>query len=708
MSFYSFIEMLIIMFALLSIEYSNGQVSFNESFMTLNNAVRTSNAGIPGSWVSDLFYQALSNFTIRHVENTDCLKQVEIYDNSLRNYTSWAVRMSESWNRYPVGILTGNKYQMGVYDECVDVHRPIRGQYCLSEIKLLPLTGKDYSFNRTENLDDFGNNHAWKTILGWVDYPDQVQRNSLNLGICIPSSCSASDLQKSLQNELDKVFLPEQFKAVVNVNPLLCTVSEDMYPHNTAYYVTNIIFGAILLICGAATAHHYVALSCQQKKNQGEKEVPKSCFYIFSFIHSGKFLLNYNKENEFNVLNGLKAIIMLPILLGHRFMYLVGNPIINPKFIEHIYLHGRDIYLTCMNLTDPFFFITGFLIYTTLVPMFKKLKKESILVKLITPIVYRIIRILPAYCAMMAITAHIVPHLGDGPLWSYKTWDEAEICKNYWWTNMLFISNLIDSKYECLIVSWYISCDIQFCILGVIIVYIYTKNIKFGIGLIIAMLGVSMSVPFIITILTKREGIIKILLPFLENTRYSATFNESYRASYMRAFPFFTGIAIGVIIDKLKENKVKFSQMTVYAGTFTIAVICMWVQFYGAIFYKRDRPYYVLEQALYSTLNHCTWVIFFAWVFLCHFTSGYGLLTKFLNNRFIVPMGRLSYSVFLVNLTIMMISQSRLRTPNYLSKRTVIDAWMYDTLKSYLMGLILFMVIEAPAGSLASKFFKRK
>lgn len=708
MSFYSFMEMLIIMFALLSIEHSNGHVAFNESFMTLNDAVRTSNAGIPGSWVSDLFYQALANFTIRHVENTGCLKQVEIYDNSLRNYTSWAVRMSESWNRYPVGILIGNKYQMGVYDECVDVHRPIRGQYCLSEIKLLPLTGKDYSFNRTENLDDFGNNHAWKTILGWVDYPDQVQRNSLNLGICIPSSCSASDLQKSLQNELDKVFLPEQFRAVVNVNPLLCTVSEDMYPYNTAYYVTNIIFGVIFLICGVATAHHYVALSRQQKKNQGEKEVPKSCFYIFSFIHSGKILLNYNKENEFNLLNGLKAILMLPILLGHRFMYLVGNPIINPKFIEHIYLHGRDIYLTSMNLTDPFFFITGFLIYTTLVPMFKKLKKESILIKLITPIIYRIIRILPAYCAMMAITAHIVPHLGDGPLWSYKTWDEAEICKNYWWTNMLFISNLIDSKYECLIVSWYISCDIQFCILGVIIVYIYTKNIKFGIGLIIAILGVSMSVPFIITILTKREGIIKILLPFLENIRYSATFNESYRASYMRAFPFFTGIAIGVIIDKLKEKKVKFSQITVHAGTFTIAVICLWAQFYGAIFYKRDRPYYLLEQALYSTLNHCTWVIFFAWVFICHFTSGYGLLTKFLNNRFIVPMGRLSYSVFLVNLTIMMISQSRLRAPNYLSKRTVIDAWMYDTLKSYLMGIILFMVIEAPVGSLAGKFFKRK
>lgn len=73
----------------------------------------------------------------------------------------------------------------------------------------------------------------------WSDYQDQVQRNSLNLGICIPNSCTAADLQTSLQNELDKVFLPEQFKAVVQVNPLLCTVSGDMYPYNRAYYITK-------------------------------------------------------------------------------------------------------------------------------------------------------------------------------------------------------------------------------------------------------------------------------------------------------------------------------------------------------------------------------------------------------------------------------------------------------------------------------------
>lgn len=55
---------------------------------------------------------------------------------------------------------------MGDYDECVDLHYPVKGQYCLSEIKLIPPADRNYSFERTEDLDDFGNNHAWKTVLG--------------------------------------------------------------------------------------------------------------------------------------------------------------------------------------------------------------------------------------------------------------------------------------------------------------------------------------------------------------------------------------------------------------------------------------------------------------------------------------------------------------------------------------------------------------
>jgi len=74
--------------------------------------------------------------------------------------------VAESWVRHPIGIIDGNTFQLGVYDECVEVEYPVRGQYCISEVKLIPPPGKDLSFNRTEDLDDFGNKHSWHTVLG--------------------------------------------------------------------------------------------------------------------------------------------------------------------------------------------------------------------------------------------------------------------------------------------------------------------------------------------------------------------------------------------------------------------------------------------------------------------------------------------------------------------------------------------------------------
>ncbi|XP_025193573.1 nose resistant to fluoxetine protein 6-like [Melanaphis sacchari] len=654
----------------------------------------------PDSWVSDLFYRALANFTIHRVGSTACQRQVDMYVKHLRNYTDWAVRMRESWNQYPIGILAGNKYHMGIYDECVNVHYPVRGQYCLPEIDLIPSKGKNYSLvNGIENFNDAINNNAWKTILEWVDTPDQVKRNSLSLGICIPDSCSASDLQTSLQNELDKVFLPEKFKAVVKLDPIMCTVSGDMYPYHTAYYVTSTFFAILVLICCVVTVFHFIQLSREQKKT-----LPDNAFFLsFSLIKSGKQLLKYNKNNKLNALNGLKVITMIFILFGHRFMYLVGNPINNPILIENMYQYGPDILLTCMNLVDPFFFISGFIMYLTVSPLL--LKTGSIWTKLISPIIYRILRMLPAYCAMMAITANIVPYLGDGPLWPQKTWNESEMCKKYWWRNLFFISNFLDVKYECLIVSWYLSCDVQFFIIGVVIVYVYIKNNKYGIGLLTTMFILSIFVPFTTTILTKSEGILKIHIPFLENPRQSITFNRFYRASYMRSTPFFTGLAMHFIINKLNEKNIKPSLITVYGGTMIVTVASLWIQFYGAIFYKRHRPHYPLENALYFTLSHCTWAMIGVWSFGCHFTSGYGLLSKIFDNRFIVPLGRLSYCVFLVNLIVMMVSQSSQRLPTFLSIKSAIDVWIYDTFKSYLMGLALYLIVEAPFGNLIKKIF---
>ncbi|CAI6366683.1 unnamed protein product [Macrosiphum euphorbiae] len=179
--------------------------------------------------------------------------------------------------------------------------------------------------------------------------------------------------------------------------------------------------------------------------------------------------------------------------------------------------------------------------------------------------------------------------------------------------------------------------------------------------------------------------------------RFYLSVNESYRLSYMRATPFFVGLATSFIVEKLKENKVKFSYITVFGGTFIVSAVCLCAQLYGAKFHPQHyRPYYPSEHALLSVVNHCTWSVWGMWCCICLFTTGYGPFTYVINNRLFVVLGRLSYSVFLVNITVIMMSISTIRSPTYFSVSSLMDAGIFDVFKSYVMALALYLVVEAP------------
>lgn len=704
----SLLSMRTIAFLALALQIALLRSSHGMSKTDVDDHVMQRDTRIPDLWVSDLFYRALANFTLRRAADTKCRFQTAVYERDLRNHTSWAVKMQESWNRYPVGLLTGNTYQMGDYDECVDLSYPVKGQYCLSEIKLIPPADRNYSFERTEDLDDFGNNHAWKTVLGWADYQDQMHRNILKLGICIPDACSALDLQTSLQSEFDEVFPPEQFRTIVKVDPIMCTVREDKFPYDTPYYVTVWIFLMLVLIRCCVTLYHFVRILYHKNTNENDKN-PNSFLYEFSFIVSIKSLLNYDKNNELNFYYTTKVMTILNVVYGHKLLILMSHPISNSKYIDSLYLDGPANLLTSFNLVDPFFFISGYLLYINLAREFRKPKDESVWKTLLLPIFKRILRILPAYCAVIAITAYIIPHLGHGPLWPNYSWEEAEICKNYWWANLLFISNFVDIKHQCLYMSWHLSCDMQFFIIGVFVVYILIKTPKKGIALLGIIIGLSIFVPFIVTLWTGRDGIDKISTDSLIYLRNIMWLNESYRPSYMRATPFFGGLAMSVVNEKLKAKKVKFSQIVVHSGLIAICTLTLWAQFYGTVFYERNRPYYPLEHALYSIITHSTWAVAGIWITMSYFTSGYGILNNVFNNRVVTIMGKLSYCVSLVNITVLLLSQSSQRLPIHMTSKYLFDSFLSDAFMCYLISIILYLVVEEPFGKLTGKlFYQRK
>ncbi|XP_025192359.1 nose resistant to fluoxetine protein 6-like [Melanaphis sacchari] len=652
---------------------------------------------IPKTWIANIFYEALVNFTGPiNVGSTACRKQTEMYTRHLKNDSLWAVQMSDSWSRYPNGLLVGASHQMGVYEECIKVQQPIKGKYCMPSVKISSSTGTDFAAKIKNQLRE--NDHAWYEILGFVDRDNRFLRNVIEFGICIPDSCNADDLQVTLQKEFDAHFLPHRINAQVQVESISCSTDKDEYPYDNGFYLTSLLVGFIFLLCCLSTAYHMAILI--QSKNEKTSKIPE-IFSIFSFIRNFRDLIKYNRNNDLNVFNGLKVLTMILVLFGHKFLYFIINPITYAIDLEKVYKEGPDFLLTCMNLIDPFFYIAGFLLYVMLIPQFNK--PGTNWYQIVMVIVYKYLKVLPSYLIVMLMTTFIIPHMGNGPFWAPRIWPEAEKCKNYWWANLLAISNFIPVENQCLIAGWYVSCLLQFLVIGTILVYVYVKNRKIGTFLFVMLLCISLATSFVITYTNRVYGIIRVMVSFLKNPSNSTEFSNFYRQFYYRGTPFYAGLLAGVVVDELKKREIKFSTSVVYVGTLIVSAVCVWVQLYGAVFHDVDRPYNVLEQSVYAVLSHCTWTVILFWITVCHFTTGYGPIEKLFNNRLTVPLGRLSYTVYLVNITVMMMIESKQKTGVIPSSYFLIDGWIVGAMRTYMVGTLLYLIIDAPSGHLIKK-----
>ncbi|XP_060864362.1 nose resistant to fluoxetine protein 6-like [Metopolophium dirhodum] len=310
-----------------------GVVFFLHVFQVMSVDIDGSaDSGLPKTWIAKIFYEALVDFNgPRDVGSTACRQQTQMYARHLENDSLWAVQMSDSWIRYPNGILVGTSHHMGVYDECVSVHRPIQGKYCIPSVKLGSSNGVDFTVGKPDQPQS--NDHAWREILGFVDHDKQLHRNVVKFGICIPDSCTAADLQVTLQKEFDKHFLPHQVKAQVEVESILCSTDKDEYPYDTGYYLTSSLVGFIFLVCCLSTAYHLIIII---RDNNGKNSEMPETFGSFSLIRNCRDLIKYNKNNELNIFNGLKVVAMLLVLFCHKFLYFVINPITSGIYLEKL------------------------------------------------------------------------------------------------------------------------------------------------------------------------------------------------------------------------------------------------------------------------------------------------------------------------------------------------------------------------------------
>ena len=217
--FNSFWILLILQF---SISLIDAQVLLKDSNYSLRHYSEY-NGDIPiVSQDVTLFSQA-----VEAIDDLICKDQYKLILSDLRNLSTWAVQFYDSSSKFPEGILAGSNYQLGNFDECLEIGgetrktpHGIHGQYCLGEVHV---HAPDSYLSKDGTL--------------WEAFRPATKRHEnpvekLYLGVCVPAACKAKNVQSFIQRIMDITTSGSKLKLSSKVEEKSCYKTEPISVDN--------------------------------------------------------------------------------------------------------------------------------------------------------------------------------------------------------------------------------------------------------------------------------------------------------------------------------------------------------------------------------------------------------------------------------------------------------------------------------------------
>ncbi|XP_034234273.1 nose resistant to fluoxetine protein 6-like [Thrips palmi] len=191
---------------------------------------------------------------------------------------------------------------------------------------------------------------------------------------------------------------------------------------------------------------------------------------------------------------------------------------------------------------------------------------------------------------------------------------------------------------------------------------------------------------------------------------WDPTFVYQYVRAHTNAVPYVVGLLTGTLFHLADRNKWQPSKRT---ATWLWLGIPLGLLLLGAAFisaFPFVRPSYEarpLLDAAYGPARLLGFSLPAAWIiFTCGLGYG-GMFDSILSWSPLVALGRLTFSVFLVHLAIIIVSMGSMRQPVHLSDFSVASETVADIAMSYAAGLLLYLCVEAPMLNLQTIFFSK-
>ncbi|XP_076673735.1 nose resistant to fluoxetine protein 6 [Andrena cerasifolii] len=650
---------------------------------------------------------------------SQCRREMEVFRAGVDRGLLWSLRMLDASGAPGSGFTEGNNYWLGKRDQCKFLSAK-------TSMALSPPVRRNNSLYRDPELEyppyELNFFIAHMVHNSTLQYHTTISDEDLVvLGLCLPSTCTESELTAVLEKIFrDRTLLISQ---LYSADFKLRKVS-NLRNDNQWLLSWNMILVIVILLFVAGTAivgTMYDMLVYQKrlrkrreflifdnintaelkneaetKREPGQEEAaisdlrPESivgqtlmCFSIYSNVK--QIFKADTGSDSVPALHGIRFLGMVWILIPHTLLfgrYFVGN-----RSVGYITI-SSFISQTISNATysvDTFFFMSGFLMANAYLKAQKKEKKipswPATGVQYCRMVIKRYCRLTPAYLVTILL-AILNFNWYENVSMYYMSERIACNCPNYWWRNVLYINNFFDWDELCLVWSWYLANDMQFYMIGLLLLVVSTRHLRLALGislgLIIASICTTAYIAYSIDYYPTMDQLLNNL-------------TTMYQRPWIRINPFLIGLGTAFLLKKL-NNKLHLSTTAKAAG-WTFGVLCNCSILFG----MTNKDVSLAASVIYTALSRTGWGLGMMWLTVACVTNNAGIIGKFLSLPAWVPLSRLTYCVYLTNPFLINSVFLYSSYPSYVDVLTSGSLAFGLLFLSYVCAVFLSATVEMPA-----------
>ncbi|CAG9854245.1 unnamed protein product [Phyllotreta striolata] len=637
---------------------------------------------------ANFLFSSLPPFDLSQIEGVsrECRIQSKQYIESLANFQMWALRMYDSSAKFPSGVLNGNLNQLGDFDMCLSAastKHNIQGQYCLAALEV---QNPRNSYLSALYQLIHSHNH-FKSKL--EDPGHRVPRfSSINWALCVPSACSPNDVELGLRNTVQNILDGTEIEVRYEVDPTMCQKKENnAYPRSM--FIVLFIFGIILGWEIIATFYDCFAVGNKNK-------------WIMAFSIKENFLSSIKLERaptDIETVHGIRCVNAILLLVAHKSMAAFYQPAPNrTAFIEYIGRPFSVLGRAASLYTDPFLMMSGLLTTYSLLGRLNKTKKLNIIDEYLN----RLFRLVPTLGAVIAFCTFIMPFVDSGPMWNLVVTHHSDICKKYWWRNLMFIHNYFGFGNMCLTHTHHLGIDTQLFFSSPFMIYLIWKWPRKGFFTLTGLAVVATFARFFITYKLNLSNYIHF------GTSIQQLFDTADRMYILPAYRstvYIMGVLLGYVLRNYSKLQLTKAQLNI--GN-TLALFSFCVSLFGAAFMgKIDYEYNPTDGAWYAAVSPILWCFSFAWVILTWQLGYKNIVGTILSNKIFLLWTKVSYTVYLVQFPVYFYNVGTTKSSNEIS-----FLWMILSLREYIwiigIAIVLTLTFELPFVKVRNIYLKRK